>query len=60
MRRGAVDLAFARLLDLDGESVGDVFRRGGGLHNRRLPNGVVFGGDGDWEDARLGDESSIT
>ena len=44
--RGAVDIALARSLDLDGESVGDVFRRGGGLHRRRLPNGVTFGGDG--------------
>ena len=57
--RGAVDIALARLLNLDGEVVGDVFRRGGGLHSRRLPSGVVSGGDGDWEDARLGDESGF-
>ena len=58
--RGAVDIALTRSLDLDGEAVGDVFRRGGGLHSRRLPSGVVFGGDGDREDARLGDESGVT
>ena len=59
--RGAVDLAPVRWLALDdGESVGDVFRRGGGLHKRRLPNGVIFGGNGDREDARLGDGSGVT
>ena len=53
------DVERAAVLTFDGESVGDVFRRGGGLHNRRLPSGVIFGGDGDREDARLVDERGI-
>ena len=57
--RGAVDLA----LDLEGDVsgvVGDVFRRMGRLHRRRRPNGVILGGNGDGEDARLGDDGGVT
>ena len=53
--RGIVDLVLARSLNPDGDVVGDTFRRGGGLQRRRLPNGVIFGGNGDGEDARLDD-----
>ena len=56
--RGAVDLT----LDLKGDAVGvigDVFWRMGGLHRRRRPNGVVLGGDGDGEVARLGDDGGV-
>ena len=57
-RRGAVD----DLLDLDwgGEVVGDVLRRMGGLQRRRLWVGAIVGGDGDREDARLGDDGGVT
>ena len=40
-------------LDLDCVS-GGVFLRGGGLHKRRLPSGVILGGDGDGDDSGLG------
>ena len=49
--RGIADLALA----LDGNVVGDTFRRGGGLQRRRLPNGVILGGGGDRDDAWLDD-----
>ena len=39
-------------LDLDDIS-GGVFLRGGGLHKRRLPSGVILGGDGDGDDSGL-------
>ena len=45
---GIDDLA----LDLDGISDG-AFLRGGGLHKRRLPSGVILGGDGDGDDFGL-------
>ena len=45
---GIDDLA----LDLDCIS-GGVFLRGGGLHKRRLPSGVILGGDGDGDDSGL-------
>ena len=57
--RGIVDLALARSLDLDGDVVGDTFRRGGGLQRRRLPNGVILGGNGDGDDTRLDDGCSF-
>ena len=52
--QGIVDLA----LTLDGDVVGDAFRRGGGLQRRRLPSGVILGGGG--EDAGLDDGCGIT
>ena len=45
---GIDDLA----LDLDCIS-GGVFLRGGGLHKRRLPSGIILGGDGDGDDSGL-------
>ena len=39
-------------LDLDCVS-GGVFLRGGGLHKRRLPSGIILGGDGDGDDSGL-------
>ena len=47
-RSGIDDLA----LDLDCIS-GGVFLRGGGLHKRRLPSGIILGGDGDGDDSGL-------
>ena len=43
MERGTDDLA----LNLDGDIVGGVLLRGGGLQRWRLHSDVVFGGDGD-------------
>ena len=54
--RGIVDLA----LVLDGDVVGDTFRRGGGLQRRRLPSGVVLGGGGDGDNAGLEGGRGIT
>ena len=53
--RGAVNFA----LDLDRDVVGD-FRRMGGLQRRRLRTDGRVGGDGDREDARLGDDGGVT
>ena len=47
--RGIVNLA----LVLDGDVVGDTLLRSGGLQRRRLPSGVVLGGDWDGDDAGL-------
>ena len=57
-RRGAVNVA----LDLDrgGDVVGDVLLRMGGLQRRRLRTGAIHGGDGDRDDARLGDDGGVT
>ena len=54
--RGAVNVA----LDLDrgGNVVGDVLLRMGGLQRRRLRTGAIHGGDGDRDDARLGDDGA--
>ena len=57
-RRGAVDVAFD--LEWDGDVVGDVFLRMGGLQRWRLRTGAIHGGDGDREDARLGDDGGVT
>ena len=40
-------------LALDLDSISGAFLRGGGLHKRRLPNGVTLGGDGDGDDSGL-------
>ena len=53
--RGAVEAA----LDLDRDVVGDL-RRMGGLQRRRLLVDGMIGGDGDREDARLGDNGGVT
>ena len=53
--RGAIDEA----LDLDRDVVGDR-RRMGGLQRRRLLVDGMIGGDGDLEDARLGDDGGVT
>ena len=44
-----ISRSLARSLNL-GDVIGDIFRRGG----------VNFSDDGDWDDARLGDESGVT
>ena len=56
--RGAVDFA----LDLDGggDVVGGLLWRMGGLQRRRLRTGAITGGDGDREDARLGNDGGVT
>ena len=46
-------------LDLD-DMFSGVFLRGGGLHKRRLPSGVILGGDGDGDDSGLGGRRRVT